>query len=262
MPLTPQAVFGKKRKREKIIALTAYDFPFAKVLDQNGVDVILVGDSLGMVLLGFESTLPVTMEHMLHHTAAVARAVKNALVVGDMPNGSYKTPAQAVKNAKLFLKAGARAVKLEGGKSVEKQIRALVKAKIPVMGHLGMLPQSVKKMGGYKVQGKTPEDAARILLDAKILEKLGVFAAVVECVPSSLARMITSQVKYPTIGIGAGADTDGQILVLHDMLGFESGIQPRFVRRYAQIGREAAEAVAEYREDVLAGKFPSAEESY
>ncbi len=262
MPLSPKAIFDKKKKREKIIVLTAYDFPFAKILDQNGADVILVGDSLGMVVLGFETTLPVTMEHMLHHTAAVARAVKNALIVGDMPNGSYKTPAQAVKNAKLLLKAGAKAVKLEGGKAIEKQIRALVQAKIPVMGHLGMLPQSVKKMGGYKVQGKTPKDAAQILLDAKILEKLGVFAAVLECVPSSLARMITNQVKYPTIGIGAGAETDGQVLVLHDMLGFESGVQPRFVRKYAQLGREVAEAVAEYREDVLAGKFPSQEESY
>ena len=261
MRLTPNALYKKKR-REKITALTAYDFPFAAILDRAGVDLILVGDSLGMVLLGYENTLPVTMEDMIHHTKAVSRAAKRGLVAADMPYHSYNTPAQAVSNAKQLLEAGAQAVKLEGGGKIEKQIRALVQKKIPVIGHLGMTPQSVKQLGGYKVQGREKKQADQILKDALLLDKAGVFALVLECIPAGLGAEITRAVKCPTIGIGAGPDTDGQILVLHDMLGFEGKVHPRFVRRYASIEEDAFRAIENYREDVLAGKFPLKEESY
>ena len=242
--------------------LTAYDYPFAKILDEAGTDIILVGDSLGMVVLGFETTLPVTMSDMLRHTEAAARAVKSALLVADMPYRSYASPAVASKNARLLKKAGAQAVKLEGGKAVEKQIAAILKAGIPVMGHLGMLPQSIKKTGGYKVQGRDAKKAEEIFRDAKRLEALGVFALVLECVPSDLGAKITKALKCPVIGIGAGNGTDGQVLVLHDMLGFESGVRPRFVRKYAALADSARQAVREYRDDVASGKFPSKEESY
>lgn len=262
MPVNPKLLLSKKKKKEKITSLTAYDFPFASILDKSGIDVILVGDSLGMVLLGHETTLPVTMDDMVHHTAAAARGVKNALLAADLPYKSYATPALAVKNAKRLIAAGAKAVKLEGGKKVAKQIEALVKAKIPVVGHLGMTPQSVKEFGGYKVQGKDQRQAEEILNDALLIEKLGVFSVVLECVPANLAAMITRYLKIPTIGIGAGPDTDGQILVLHDMLGFESSVKPRFVRRYASLDEEVKRAVTGYKEDVLSGHFPLKEESY
>ncbi len=262
MPLNPKSLTAKKKKKQKIVALTAYDFPFAKILDESGVDVVLVGDSLGMVLMGFETTLPVTMEHMIHHTAAAAKGVKNALLVADMPYKSYETPAMAVKNARRLIGARARAVKLEGGSRVAAQVRALVKAGIAVMGHVGMTPQSVKKFGGYKVQGKDQKRAEEILKDAILLDKLGVFAIVLECVPANLAAMITRSVKCATIGIGAGPETDGQILVLHDLLGFESSVKPRFVRRYAELDKEIRRAVEDYKEDVLSGHFPLKEESY
>lgn len=260
--LTPKKIYSKKSKREKITVLTAYDFPFAQILDKSGIDVILVGDSLGMVVLGHETTLPVTMQDMIHHTQAAARGVKNALLVGDMPYKSYVNAASALKNAKLLMKAGAGAVKLEGGKKVQKQIQSLVKAKIPVMGHLGMTPQSVKEFGGYRVQGREPKQAETILRDAVLLDRLGVFAIVLECVPSALAEKITKAVKCPTIGIGAGASVDGQVLVLHDLLGFESSVKPRFVRRYANLDEEVKRAVSDYRSDVLSGRFPLKEESY
>lgn len=259
---TPKKIFRKKILREKITVLTAYDFPFAKIIDEAGLDIILVGDSLGMVVLGHETTLPVTMEDMIHHTKAAARGVKNALIVGDLPYKSYTNAAQAVKNAKLLIKAGAGAVKLEGGKKIEKQVRAIVKAGIPVMGHLGMTPQSVKEFGGYKVQGRDPKKAQAILEEAQLLEKLGVFSMVLECVPADLAEKITKAVKVPTIGIGAGAGVDGQVLVLHDLLGFESSVRPRFVRRYANLDEEVRRAVTEYKNDVLMGHFPIKGESY
>ncbi len=262
MGLTAKAIYARKKHRRKISVLTCYDFPSAQILDQAGIDVILVGDSLGMVVLGFETTLPVTMEHMLHHTAAVSRGAKNPLIVADLPYQSYDTPALAVKNAKLLKKAGAQAVKLEGGRALEKQIKAILKAGIPVMGHLGMTPQSVKKFGGYKVQGREPKQARAILDDAKLLDSLGVFAVVLECVPAALAAEVTAAVKCPTIGIGAGAATDGQVLVLHDMLGFEGSVKPRFVRKYAALAEEMKEAVIEYRDDVMSGAFPIKEESY
>jgi 3-methyl-2-oxobutanoate hydroxymethyltransferase len=262
MRQTSKSIFTKKKHREKITVLTAYDFPFAGILDQCGIDIILVGDSLGMVVLGHKNTLPVTMENMAHHTAAASRAVKNALVVADMPYRSYRTPAEAVKNAKLLKKAGAQAVKLEGGRAVAKQVAAILKAGIPVMGHAGMLPQSVEKLGGYKVQGKDAAGAKKVLEDAQALDRLGVFAMVLECVPAALAERISKTVKCPTIGIGAGAGTDGQVLVLHDMLGFESSVRPRFVRQYAGLAEETKAAVTQYIEDVRSGKFPSKEESY
>ena len=260
--LTAKAIHEKKRKGEKIAALTAYDYPFARILDESGIDIILVGDSLGMVLLGFENTLPVTMAHMLHHTRAVARAVKKALVVGDMPYRSYSTPEECLKNARAFLEAGAGAVKLEGGRKIRRQIETLIKKRIPVMGHLGMLPQSIKELGGYHVQGKGDRQARAILSEAMLLDRLGVFSLVLECVPRTLAAEITAKVKCPTIGIGAGPQTNGQVLVLHDMLGFESSVHPKFVRAYAALERETRRAVSQYRKDVLNGKFPSKKESY
>jgi len=260
--LTAKDILQKKTKGEKIAALTAYDYPFAKILDECGLDIVLVGDSLGMVVLGFENTLPVTMEHMLHHTGTVARAVKKAMVVGDMPFGSYDTPEKALKNATQFKEAGADAVKLEGGGKIQKQIEVLVKAGHSVMGHLGMTPQSIKEFGGYKVQGKNPEEAKTILEDALLLDRLGVFSLVLECVPRSLAAEVTSKVKCPTIGIGAGPETDGQILVLHDMLGFKSQVRPKFVRAYASLDQKIRRAVTAYCRDVAKGEFPSQQESY
>lgn len=262
MGVNPKAIYGKKKRGQKISVLTAYDFPSAKILDEAGIDIILVGDSLGMVILGHETTLPVMMNDMIHHTQAVARAVKTALVVADMPYRSYDNAGAAVKNAKLLIKAGAQAVKLEGGMEIQKQIAALVKAKIPVMGHLGMTPQSVEKFGGYKVQGRDMKQAQKILWDAQLLDKLGVFSIVLECIPAVLGEKISKAVKCPTIGIGAGAGTDGQVLVLHDMLGFDTGVNPRFVRKYSNLSEEIKNAAVEYIQDVASGKFPSKEESY
>lgn len=263
MRISVKTIGEKKKKREKISALTAYDFPFARILDRAGLDIILVGDSLGMVLLGYGSTLPVTMRDMLHHTKAVSRAVERALVVADMPFGSYDEPAKAVRNAKRFLKeAGADAVKVEGGAVIEKTVQALIRSGVPVMGHVGMTPQTASSLGGYRVQGTKSKEAQKIMRDAKLLDRLGVFAIVLECVPSGLARRITKAVHSPTIGIGAGASTDGQILVLHDLLGFESSVRPCFVRRYADLNRTVSKAVSDYRQDVVKGNFPSGEESY
>jgi 3-methyl-2-oxobutanoate hydroxymethyltransferase len=256
-------ILKRKHAGPKITVLTAYDFAFARLVDQAGIDIVLVGDSLGMVILGYESTVSVTVPEMLHHLKAVRRGTKHALLVLDMPYGSYETPAAALRNARTFVKeGGAQAVKLEGGFGVLKQVRALTEAGIQVMGHLGMLPQSIQKLGGYKVQGKTHEAADRILKEAKALEEAGAFSIVLECVPRALAKRVTKAVGVPTIGIGAGPDTDGQVLVIHDLLGFESAVKPRFVRRYAQFGKEADRAIRRYRDDVLKGKFPSERESY
>ncbi len=262
MRLTVRAV-RERKKKEKLVVLTAYDWPFARALDESGVDIVLVGDSLGMVMLGHDSTVPVTMRDMLHHTRAVNRAVKKALLVADLPFGAYDTPERALRNSKRLLKeAGADAVKLEGGRRVERQVRALVDAGIPVMGHLGMTPQTATELGGYKVQGKKKKQADEMLREAALLDRLGVFALVLECVPARLAARITRQVKCPTIGIGAGASTDGQVLVLHDMLGFSGKVHPRFVRRFANLESITRKAVARYREEVRQGSFPSPEESY
>ena len=263
MKLTAQSI-REKKGREKIVSLTAYDFPFARILDEAGADIVLVGDSLGMVLLGYDSTLPVTMREMIHHSKAVSRAVKQALIVGDMPFGSYQGLAdRALRNGWRFIKeGGADAVKLEGGKRVVKTIEKMVRTGIAVMGHLGMTPQTATLLGGYKVQGREPKVAREILDDATRLEEAGVFSLVLECVPWRLAGRITKKISCPTIGIGAGPKTDGQILVLHDLLGFKGKVHPRFVRRYAEFEKEARRAFSRYAADVRSGTFPSLKESF
>lgn len=252
-----------KNPKKKIVALTAYDFPFARLVDQAGADIILVGDSLGMVCLGYESTVRVSMREMLHHTRPVSRAAKNALVVSDMPYGAYQTVESALRNGRrLIQEGGAQAVKVEGGWRVLSQVKKLVASGIPVMGHVGMTPQTASELGGYKVQGKTRKDAERILKEAQALEDAGVFAVVLECIPHVLARRVTKTLRIPTIGIGAGPKTTGQVLVLYDVLGIESSVRPRFVRKYANLERIVSRALREYRDDVVNGRFPSLDESY
>lgn len=248
----------------KITCLTAYDYPTARLLDDAGVDILLVGDSLGMVVLGYDSTLPVTLEEMLHHTRAVRRAVHRALVVADMPYGSYHAElAESLRNAVRFVKeAGAEAVKVEGGERRIELIARMVEAEIPVMGHVGLTPQSIHALGGYRVQGKTPDTAEQLLRDARAVEAAGAFAVVLEAIPRELAAQITRELRIPTIGIGAGPECDGQVLVLHDMLGLTFTQQPKFARRYANLGDEIARAAREYCADVQSGRFPSDEESY
>ncbi len=253
-----------KEQGQKITMLTAYDYPTARLEDEAGIDIMLVGDSLGMVVLGYEDTVPVTMEDMIHHTKAVARGTERALVVGDMPFMSFQVSVEdTMKNAGRLLKEGmAQAVKLEGGEEVLPQTRALVKAGIPVMGHLGLTPQSVNQLGGFKVQGKEVAEAKKLIDDARLLEEAGIFSLVLECIPAPLAREITSELKVPTIGIGAGPDCDGQVLVVHDMLGMYQRFVPRFVRRYGEIGESMKEAFQRYMEDVRNGKFPAESESF
>jgi len=253
-----------KARHEKIAVVTAYDYPTARLADEAGVEILLVGDSLGNVVLGYDSTLPVTMGDMLHHTQAVVRARPRALVVADLPFMSYQTgPRDALRNAgKLVQKGGADAVKLEGGARSAEAVRAITQAGIPVMGHIGLTPQSVLAMGGYRVQGKGEEDAARLLRDAKLLEACGAFAVVLEGVPDSLAQAITAALTVPTIGIGAGIATDGQVLVWHDLLGLGFGKPAKFVRAYAQLGAAARDGLAQYVADLKSGKFPGPDESY
>ncbi len=248
----------------KITCLTAYDYPTARLLDEAGVDILLVGDSLGMVVLGYENTLPVTMEEMLHHTRAVRRAVKRALVVADMPYGSFHAEiSESVRNAIRFIKdAGAEAVKVEGGEKRLELISRLVEAEIPVMGHIGLTPQSLHALGGFKVQGKTLEAAEQLLRDARAVEAAGAFSIVLESVPRELAARITQQLHIPTIGIGAGPDCDGQVLVFHDLVGLTTTHLPKFARRYASLSELIARAAGEYCEDVRSGRFPLDEESY
>lgn len=248
----------------KITCLTAYDYPTARLLDEAGVDVLLVGDSLAMVVLGYESTLPVTMEEMLHHTRAVRRGTRRALLVSDMPYGSYHDdPGAAVRNAVRFIKeAGAEAVKVEGGERRMELISRLVEAEIPVMGHIGLTPQSVHAFGGFRVQGKTEEAGDQLLRDARAVEAAGAFSIVLESIPRELGARITSELRIPTIGIGAGPDCDGQVLVIHDLLGMSFGHKPKFTRRYANVGEIISRAAAEYCRDVQQGNFPSDEESY
>ncbi len=257
------ALRDMKARKEKIVALTSYDFVTTQLLNEAGIDVILVGDSLGMVKLGYSSTLPVTVEDMSYHTRLVARGNSRALIVTDMPYLSYQTSAKdAVKNCGLMLKAGAQAVKVEGGAEMISTIKALLTAKIPVMGHIGMTPQSVHLFGGYKVQGKNKAQSRKILADAKALEKAGVFAIVLECVPQTLARKITRALRIPTIGIGAGVVCDGQILVVDDLLGLSLGPYPRFVKRYADLRKIMSQAARRYASDVRQGKFPDALHAY
>ncbi len=255
---------GSSSNSSKITCLTAYDYPTARLLDEAGVDVILVGDSLGMVVLGYETTLPVTIEEMLHHTRAVRRGAHHALVVCDMPYGSYHTDsAESLRNAVRFVKeAGAEAVKVEGGERRLELISRLTEAEIPVMGHVGLTPQSVNALGGYRVQGKTADAAEQLLRDARAVEAAGAFAIVLEAMPRELAAQITREVRIPTIGIGAGPDCDGQILVLSDMLGLTFGQSPKFARQYANVAEIISGAVREYCEDVRSAAFPSDAESY
>ena len=250
--------------KRKITCLTAYDYPTARLMDEAGVDVVLVGDSVAMVVLGYESTLPLTMEEALHHTKAVRRGVQRALVVADMPFGTYQGDVnEALQNAVRFVKeAGAEAVKVEGGERRLEVIARLTEAEIPVMGHVGLTPQSVHAMGGYRVQGKTAGGAEQLLRDARAVEAAGAFAIVLEGIPRELAAEITKSVRIPTIGIGAGPDCDGQILVLHDLLGLTFQEPPKFARRYANVGEVISQAVREYCADVQGGSFPSDAESY
>src|SRR5579862_8189411 len=249
---------------KKITCLTAYDYPTARLMDEAGVDVVLVGDSVAMVVLGYESTLPLTMEEALHHTKAVRRGVQQALVVADMPFGTYQGDVhEALRNAVRFVKeAGAEAVKVEGGERRLEVIARLTEAEIPVMGHVGLTPQSVHAMGGYRVQGKTAGGAEQLLRDARAVEAAGAFAIVLEGIPRELAAEITRSVHIPTIGIGAGPDCDGQILVLHDMIGLTFHAPPKFARQYTNTGEAITAAVKEYCADVQSGTFPSDAESY
>ena len=253
-----------KAKGQKLTMLTAYDYTTAKLIDEAGIDAILVGDSLGMVMLGYEDTLSVTMEDMIHHSAAVARGAKNALIIADMPFMSYQTSVyDAVVNAGRLMKEGrAQAVKLEGGLEVCEHIRAIVRASIPVCGHIGLTPQTVNAFGGFKVQGKGEEAAQRILNEARAIEEAGAFAVVLECVPQALAAKITQSIHIPTIGIGAGAGCDGQVLVYQDMLAMYADMAPKFVKQFAQVGSQMKEAFAAYKQEVSDGTFPSAEHTF
>ena len=253
-----------KEKHEKLTMLTAYDYSTAKLIDEAGINSILVGDSLGMVCLGYEDTLSVTMEDMIHHTRAVSRGAKNALVVADMPFMSYQTSVyDAVVNAGRLMKEGrAQAVKLEGGKEVVEQIRAIVSASIPVVAHIGLTPQSINAFGGFKVQGKSEEAAKRLLEEAKAVEEAGAFAVVLECVPAKLAEFISKKISIPTIGIGAGAGCDGQVLVYQDMLGMYSDFVPKFVKQYAKVGEVMKKAFEEYIKEVKDGVFPEEKHTF
>ncbi len=249
---------------QKITCLTAYDYPTAHLLDEAGVDILLVGDSLGMVVLGYDNTLPVTMEEMLHHTRAVRRGARRALIVADMPYGSFHTSvAETVGNAVRFLKeAGAEAVKIEGGEKRLELIARLVEAEIPVMGHIGLTPQSLNAFGGFKVQGKTFEAAEQLFRDARAVEAAGAFSIVLESIPREIAARITEELRIPTIGIGAGPDCDGQVLVFHDLVGLSFGVAPKFARRYANLAETISRAVNQFCDDVRSGSFPADAESY
>ena len=248
---------------DPLVMVTAYDAPTARLADAAGVDLLLVGDSLAMVVLGYDDTLSVTVDDMVHHTAAVARTAPRALVVADLPWLSYHvSPEDTVRNAARLVRAGAPAVKLEGGAKRQRAVSALVDAEIPVMGHLGLTPQSVHALGGFKVQGRQPEAADALVEDALALTEAGVFAIVLEAVPAAVARRVTEAVPVPTIGIGAGPACDGQVLVLHDLLGLEDRVLPRFVRRYASLRADGTTAVAAYAADVRSGAFPGPEETY
>ena len=262
--ITTATIKEKKRRQERITMLTAYDYSMAGMVDQAGIDMILVGDSLGNVMLGYENTLAVTMDDMVHHTKAVTRAVKNALVVGDMPFLSYHISLEeAVRNAgRLIQEGGAQAVKIEGGTERVNTVKAILDAQIPVMGHIGLTPQLVNAFGGFKVQGKDLETARKLIRDAQALDKAGVFALVMECVPSELARRITEEVSCPTIGIGAGPYCDGQVLVINDMLGMYGGHVPKFVKKFVDLQPLIIEALKNYKEEVESGAFPSAEHCF
>jgi 3-methyl-2-oxobutanoate hydroxymethyltransferase len=252
-----------KAKKEKIVMLTAYDYSTAKLVDEAGIPLILVGDSLGMVILGYESTIPVTMDDMIHHTRAVVRGTKQSMVIGDMPFMTYHTSiADALRNAARFIQeGGAQAIKLEGGVTVADTVKRIVECGIPVMGHIGLTPQSVHQFGGHKVQGKTPEAAERLLKDAQALEQAGAFAVVLELVPAPLAKLVTRKLSIPTIGIGAGPDCDGQVQVISDLLGLFSDFVPKHAKQYAKLAGSIKTALADYTSEVKDGKFPTSQNS-
>ena len=260
---TTRSLAARKRRGERFTMLTAYDYPFARIFDEVGIDVLLVGDSLGNVVQGIDNTLPVTLDEMVYHTRMVARAVRRALVVGDMPFGSYQiSPEDAVRSAlRLVKEGGAHAVKLEGGVGVAETIRRIVGAEIPVMGHVGLTPQAIHRMGGYRVQGRG-ESAHRLIDDALALEDAGAFAVVLEMVPAYVAERITKELSIPTIGIGAGPGCDAQVMVWTDMAGLNTGPAPRFVKRYADVRSVLTEAARNYAEDVATGRYPEPEHSF
>ena len=264
MKNTVSTLMQQKQSGDKITMLTAYDYPTAKIIDECGVNAILIGDSLGMVMLGYENTLPVTMEDMIHHTAAVSRAAENAFVVADMPFLSYQISVQeAVANAgRLIKEGGAHAVKLEGGAEVCEQIRAIVNASIPVVAHLGLTPQSVNVFGGFKVQGKSLDKAEKLISDALLIQEAGACAVVLEGIPAKLAEIITKKLMIPTIGIGAGSGCDGQVLVYQDMLGLTTGHTPKFVKRFAEVGELMRKGITDYISETKSGEFPAQEHTY
>ncbi len=264
MRITINQIKDMKQKGEKIAMLTAYDYSTAKIVDEVGIPLILVGDSLGMVVLGYESTIPVTMEEMLQHTKAVVRGTKQAMVIGDMPFMTYHISVDdALKNAARFIQEGsAQAVKLEGGVNIAEKVSRIVDCGIPVMGHIGLTPQSIHQLGGHKIQGKTLEAAVRLLEDAKALEKAGAFTIVLETVPAPLATLITQKAGVPTIGIGAGAGCDGQVLVINDMLGSFTDFVPKHAKQYARLNDIIKNAVTEYYNEVTAGSFPTDRQSF
>ena len=262
--VTVPQIAAMKAQNRRITMVTAYDYLMGKLVDEAGVDCVLVGDSLAMVVLGYETTLPVTMDEMLHHARAVRRGVKRALVIGDLPFGSFQgSVAEAVANAVRFLKeAEVDAVKLEGGRRVAEHVRAMVEHGIPVLGHIGMTPQSVRAFGGFRVQGRGADQEAKMVDDAKALEEAGAFAVVLEGMPAGLAARITAELSIPTIGIGAGKECDGQVLVLYDLLGLVEEFKPKFVKRYANLAEETRKAVRAFCEEVRAGLYPGDEHSY
>jgi 3-methyl-2-oxobutanoate hydroxymethyltransferase len=261
--VTTTKIISMKEKQEKIVCLTAYDYPTACIVDEAGIDIILVGDSAANVFAGEKSTLPITMDEMLYHTRIVSRAVKNSLVIADMPFLSYQTSVRdAVYNAGRFIKAGSAGVKLEGGAPMIDTIKRLIDVGIPVMGHLGLTPQSIHKFGGYKLQGTTEESRKALLSDAKKLETAGCFSLVLEKIPAALAQEITSSISIPTIGIGAGPHCDGQILVLHDIIGLFDDFSPKFVKQYAHVKKIIAEAVMQYQDEVKKGLYPDQAHSF
>lgn len=262
--VTTQTIVEMKQRKEKISMLTAYDFTMAGILDVAGIDVILVGDSASNVMAGYETTVPMTLDHMIYHTSCVVRGVSRALVIADLPFMSYQVTAKEalISAGRMMKEAGAHAIKIEGGKPIAPTVKRIVEAGIPVMGHLGLTPQSIYKFGTYKVRAKEEEEANQLLEDAKRLEKAGVFSIVLEKIPASLAKQVTESVSIPTIGIGAGEGCDGQVLVTHDMLGLNKDFSPRFLRRYADLYSSMADAVTHYIDDVKKGNFPNESERY
>lgn len=262
--ITPVDIQAMKNEGKKITMLTAYDYPMALLEDRAGIEIILVGDSLGMTVLGYENTIPVTMDEMIHHTKAVSRGAKYPLIIGDMPFMSYNaSEREAILNAGRFMKeGGADAVKLEGGASVKDIVKALVKAGIPVMGHIGLTPQTISMLGGFKVQGKDAEAAQKIIDDALFLEDAGAFSVLLEAVPAPITKRVTERLKVPTIGIGAGVHCDGQVLVVHDLLGLFDRFTPKFAKRYVNLSEHILKAFESYREEVLKGAFPTDQHSF